>query len=194
MRRRRFILQGMAVVSTAVVPQKSFGANDRVNMAMMGVRGRGNALLHAFADQPNVDVRYVCDVDEVSGIQIDQIFIGSCTNGRLEDLEAAARILKGRKVAVRTLVIPASRAVLLDAVERGFIYSLIKAGAVVGPPGCGPCLGAHLGVLAENEVCISTSNRNFKGRMGRGGQIYLASPQTAAASALKGEITDPREV
>jgi methanogen homoaconitase large subunit len=136
----------------------------------------------------------VCDVDEVAGTAIDQVFIGSCTNGRLEDLEAAARILKGRSVAVRTIVIPASRTVLLEAIAKGHISSLIEAGATLGPPGCGPCLGAHLGVLAEGEVCVSTSNRNFKGRMGRGGLLYLSSPETAAASALKGEIADPRLV
>ncbi len=136
----------------------------------------------------------VCDVDEVAGTAIDQVFIGSCTNGRLEDLEAAARILKGQRVAVRTIVIPASRTVLLEAIENGYISTLIEAGATLGPPGCGPCLGAHLGVLAEGEVCVSTSNRNFKGRMGRGGLLYLSSPETAAASALKGEIADPRLV
>ncbi|MCK4938384.1 MAG: 3-isopropylmalate dehydratase large subunit [Methanosarcinales archaeon] len=136
----------------------------------------------------------VCDVDEVAGTAIDQVFIGSCTNGRLEDLEAAARILKGHRVVVRTIVIPASRTVLLEAIENGYISTLIEAGATLGPPGCGPCLGAHLGVLAEGEVCVSTSNRNFKGRMGRGGLLYLASPETAAASALKGEIADPRLV
>lgn len=136
----------------------------------------------------------VCDVDEVAGIAIDQVFIGSCTNGRLEDLEAAARILKGRNVAVRTIVIPASRSVLLEGIEKGYVSTLIEAGVTLGPPGCGPCLGAHLGVLAEGEVCLSTSNRNFKGRMGRGGLLYLASPETAAASALNGEIVDPRLV
>jgi methanogen homoaconitase large subunit len=136
----------------------------------------------------------VCDVDEVVGINVDQVFIGSCTNGRLEDMEAAARILKGKKVAVRTVVITASKSVVLEAIEKGYISSLVEAGATLGPPGCGPCLGAHLGVLAEGEVCVSTSNRNFKGRMGKGGLLYLASPETAAASALKGEIADPREV
>ena len=130
---------------------------------------------------------------EVAGTEIDQVFLGTCTNGRREDLETAARILKGKKVAVRTLVIPASREVLMDALKMGIIETLISSGAMIGVPGCGPCLGAHMGVLGEGEVCLSTSNRNFPGRMGKGGRVFLASPATAAASALKGFIVPPGE-
>jgi methanogen homoaconitase large subunit len=128
---------------------------------------------------------------DLEGRGIDQAFIGTCTNGRLEDLEVAARILKGKKVKARTLVIPASREVFLEALKNGTIETLVVAGAMIGPPGCGPCLGAHMGVLGEGEACISTSNRNFPGRMGKGGLVFLASPATAAASALKGYITPP---
>ena len=133
-------------------------------------------------------------VTELAGTEVDQVFIGTCTNGRYEDLEVAAGILKGTKVKTRTLIIPASREILLLALTTGIIETLVRAGAMIGTPGCGPCLGAHMGVLAEGEVCLSTANRNFPGRMGKGGLIYLASPATAAATAIKGEITDPREV
>lgn len=133
-------------------------------------------------------------VSEVAGLEVDQVFIGTCTNGRYEDLEVAAEILKGKKVRTRTLVIPASRSVLLRALSSGIIEDLARAGAMIGPPGCGPCLGAHMGVLAEGEVCLSTANRNFPGRMGKGGLVYLASPATAAATAIKGSIADPREI
>jgi len=140
------------------------------------------------------EVDNVTGVGTVLGTPLDQVFIGSCTNGRFEDLEAVAKILAGKKVKVRTIVLPASRSVLIKATESGIITTLLKAGAVIAPPGCGPCLGAHMGVICEGETCLSTSNRNFKGRMGAGGLIYLSSPETAAASALKGGIADPREI
>jgi 3-isopropylmalate/(R)-2-methylmalate dehydratase large subunit len=138
----------------------------------------------------------VVPVGEVTGTRIDQAFIGTCTNGRLEDFEEAARILHGRHVAptARLLILPASREVLLAALAEGIVTDLVSAGAVILNPGCGPCLGAHEGVMAPGEVTISTANRNFKGRMGcKEAEIYLASPATVAASAVTGEITDPRE-
>jgi homoaconitate hydratase family protein len=134
-------------------------------------------------------------VAAVAGKAVDQVLIGTCTNGRLEDLEAAAAILKGRKVAksVRVLVIPASWQVYREALASGALAALVDAGCVILNSGCGPCLGAHEGLLAAGEVCLSTSNRNFRGRMGhRDSEIYLASPATAAATAVTGRITDPR--
>ncbi len=139
------------------------------------------------------EVDNVFPVGDVAGTPIDQVFIGSCTNGRYEDLEIVAKILSGRKVKVRTIVLPASRQILIKATESGITAALLKAGVTIAPPGCGPCLGAHMGVICEGETCLSTSNRNFRGRMGTGGLIYLSSPATAAASALRGSITDPRE-
>jgi methanogen homoaconitase large subunit len=133
-------------------------------------------------------------VEEVAGLTLDQVFAGTCTNGRYEDLERFARIVKGKKVKVRTIVIPASRTVMQRAAETGVLADIIAAGCAVGTPGCGPCIGAHMGVLGEGEVCLSTANRNFKNRMGVGGEIYLCSVSTAAVSALAGKITDPNEV
>jgi len=136
-------------------------------------------------------------VGEAEGIQIDQIFIGSCTNGRLSDLALAARILKGRKIHpyVRCIVIPGSQAVYLEAMQKGYLDIFIRAGAMVSTPSCGPCIGGHMGVLADGERCVSTSNRNFIGRMGSPlAEIYLAGPAVAAASAIAGKIVHPAQV
>ncbi len=137
----------------------------------------------------------VVPVTDLTGLPIDQALVGTCTNGRLEDLQVAADVLRGRRIApwVRLLVLPASRQILLEAIDRGIVTDLVAAGATLLNPGCGPCLGAHEGCMAPGERTISTANRNFKGRMGsREAEIYLASPATVAASALKGEVADPR--
>ena len=134
---------------------------------------------------------------EGSGIAIDQVVIGSCTNGRIEDMEAAYHILKGRHIAkgVRGIISPATMAVYKECLLRGYTEAFIDAGCIVSTPTCGPCLGGYMGILADHERCVSTTNRNFVGRMGHvTSEIYLASPATAAASALTGRITDPREV
>ena len=136
-------------------------------------------------------------ISQVGGIEINQAVIGSCTNGRLDDLRLAARILKGRKVhpGVRCIIIPGSQRVYLDALSIGLIETFIKAGAVVSTPTCGPCLGGHMGVLAAGERCISTTNRNFVGRMGSPkSEVYLSNPAVAAASAVMGRIASPEEV
>lgn len=130
---------------------------------------------------------------ELHDIKIDQVVIGSCTNGRMEDMEAAYEVLKGKKVAdgVRCIIIPATMKIMRECVEKGYVTAFIDAGAVVSTPTCGPCLGGYMGILAEGERCISTTNRNFVGRMGHvKSEVYLASPYTAAASALTGYITE----
>ncbi len=133
-------------------------------------------------------------IDDVGQVKIDQVVIGSCTNGRMEDMQAAAEILKGRTVAdgVRCIVIPATQQIYLDCLRQGILEIFIKAGAAVSTPTCGPCLGGYMGILAEGERAVSTTNRNFVGRMGHvDSEVYLASPAVAAASAVTGYITDP---
>ena len=190
--------------------------SDKVTRDFLGEHGRGDRYEPLSADtgahyeqvitvnldhlEPMASLPHAVDnvrpVAEVKGIKIQQAFIGTCTNGRLEDLAVAAEILTGqrRHPGTRLLIAPASRQVLILAIEKGYIQSLLEAGATILPPGCAACLGLHQGVLGNGEVCLSTANRNFRGRMGNPeAMVYLASPATAAASATRGEITDPRD-
>jgi 3-isopropylmalate/(R)-2-methylmalate dehydratase large subunit len=144
---------------------------------------------------PSVD--NVKPVSEVASIEVDQALVGSCTNGRIEDLRIAAEVVRHKRIHknVRALVIPASQEVYLNAIKEGLLKTFVKAGFLVGNPNCGPCYGGHLGLLADGEVCISSTNRNFVGRMGSPkAEIFLASPATVAASAITGKITDPRSL
>ena len=137
-------------------------------------------------------------IDEITeDIKIDQVVIGSCTNGRMEDMRTAAKVLKGKHVAkgMRCIVIPATQAIYMQAMEEGLLKIFIEAGAIVSTPTCGPCLGGYMGILAEGERCVSTTNRNFVGRMGHiDSEIYLASPAVAAASAITGKISCPHQL
>lgn len=144
---------------------------------------------------PAVD--HVKRISEVGNVSVDQAVLGTCANGRLEDLEMAVYVLEGRKVHphTRLLIIPASQHIYLEAIRLGYLETLVRAGAMVNPPGCGPCLGAHQGILANGEICISSTNRNLPGRMGgKESQVYLASPAVVAASAVAGRIVHPREI
>jgi 3-isopropylmalate/(R)-2-methylmalate dehydratase large subunit len=134
-------------------------------------------------------------VREAPSVELDKSYIGSCTGAKYEDLEAAAKILKGKTVKIRTEILPASISIYKRAMENGLLSIFLDAGVTVGPPTCGACCGAHMGVLAKNEICISTTNRNFPGRMGHvESETYLSSPMVAAASAVTGKITDPRDL
>jgi len=175
-----------AVVPQAVLPdsQAKYSRTIKIDSSKIG----------PLVSTPH-SVDKAAPVSEVEGTKVDQAFIGSCTNGRLDDLAIASSILVGRKVhlGTRLIISPASAEVYAKALDDGIIETLVTAGAVITNPGCGPCLGAHQGVLADGEVCISSSNRNFRGRMGsREASIYLASPATVAASAIEGKIADPR--
>jgi 3-isopropylmalate/(R)-2-methylmalate dehydratase large subunit len=133
-------------------------------------------------------------ISECAGEKMDQVYIGSCTNGRIEDLRIAANILKGKQVAIRTIVVPATPTIWKQSMDEGLFKIFYDAGCVISAPTCGACLGGFMGILAKGEKCISTTNRNFVGRMGHPeSKVYLASPATAAASALTGKLTDPRK-
>ncbi len=209
----RLTLCNMAVEAGA---KTGLVASDGVTRAYLEARGRGEGWRSlepdpdaTYAERLQVDlgslapkvavphqVDRTVDVVDVAGIEVQQVVIGSCTNGRLEDLEVAADILRGRRVhfRVRLLVIPASRSVYLEAVEAGLLRDLVESGASILTPGCGPCAGIHAGILADGESCLCTTNRNFQGRMGNPtAHVYLGSPATAAATAIQGVIADPRE-
>jgi len=210
----RFTLSNMAVEAGA---KAGLIASDEITREYLISRGRGDAYREISADadavyervieidvtrlEPTVSCPHTVDntkkAASLSEIKVDQVFIGSCTNGRIEDLRVAADILRDKKVnpEVRLLVIPASRDVFLQADREGLIEVFVKCGGTIMTPGCGPCVGVHAGILGDDEVCLSTQNRNFQGRMGNTkGSIYLCSPATAASSALTGYITDPRKI
>ncbi len=209
----RFVLSNMAVEAGA---KTGLIQSDRITKEYLKRRGRGKDFRPITPDkearyekiieidatklEPQVACPHTVDntkpAKELNGIKIDQVFIGTCTNGRIEDLKIAARILKNRRVApkVRLIVVPASRDIFLEASRLGLLDIFVQSGGIILGPGCGPCVGVHEGILGDGEVCLSTANRNFKGRMGNPeGLIYLASPATAAYSALRGVISDPRE-
>ncbi|MEM2904862.1 MAG: 3-isopropylmalate dehydratase large subunit [Candidatus Bathyarchaeia archaeon] len=208
----------MTICNMAVEMGAKAGIVEPDEVTLQYLKGRTNAPFTPLLSDPDADYmeEYVYDllslepqvacphsvenvkpVSEIGDVPIDQALIGSCTNGRLEDLRAAALVMKGRKVKenVRALVIPASQEVYMAALREGLLETFTEAGALVCNANCGPCLGGHMGILADGEVCISSTNRNFVGRMGSTkAYVYLASPATVAASAITGKITDPRLV
>ena len=210
----RFTLANMAVEAGA---KTGLFPTDETTQAYLESRGRG-ALFRALRPDTDAEYERVIAIDAASleptvskphsvdnialargltGTKITQVFIGTCTNGRLDDLAVAAAILSGRRrhPGTRLLITPASAEVLREAIGAGYIQTILDAGGVLLPPGCGPCVGVHQGALGDGEACLSTANRNFRGRMGNPEAfIYLGSPATAAASAIAGEITDPREL
>ena len=211
--------QRLAIANMAVEAGAKVGifASDDVAKDYLASQGRSNKYKVLYPD-PDADYEQVIAINAaelepmvsmphtvdhtapartLADVRIDQVFIGTCTNGRLDDIATAAAILDGKKCHSKTrlIIAPASRQVLTTAIAAGYIQTLVTAGATLLPPGCAACLGIHQGVLGDGEICLSTANRNFKGRMGNPeASIYLASPATAAASAITGKITDPREV
>ncbi|HIH01820.1 TPA: 3-isopropylmalate dehydratase large subunit [Thermoplasmata archaeon] len=186
---------GSWYASLGLAPEKGVAADDDASFARV-VEVDVSDLTPKVAKPDRVD--NVVDVADCSDVEIHQVFLGTCTNGRLSDLAAAARILKGQRVrkGLRLIVAPASRNVLAKAIETGIAGQLLASGAVIVSPGCGPCVGTHAGIPSDGERVLSTANRNFRGRMGnnKGVEIFLASPETAAATAIRGRMTDPREV
>ena len=210
----RFTIANMAVEAGA---KAGLFPTDEKTKAFLEERGRGDKFVEVKADEdaeyervikidasqlkPTVSCPHTVDntktVDELKDVKVNQVFIGTCTNGRIEDLRVAAEILKGKKVNpdVRLLVAPASRDVFKEALKEGLIEIFVDSGAAIVTSGCGPCVGVHAGILGDGEVCLATQNRNFQGRMGNTkGFIYLSSPAVAAYSAIKGYIADVREV
>jgi 3-isopropylmalate/(R)-2-methylmalate dehydratase large subunit len=209
----RLTIANMAVEAGAKV---GLFPSDKITKQYLDQQGRGDRFkalqpdtdaiyertieIDATALEPTVSKPHTVDntalARELKGIKIDQVFLGTCTNGRLEDFKIATGILRGRKrhPGTRLIIAPASQKVYLDIIATGYLATLVEAGATVVPPGCAACLGVHQGVLGDGEACLSTANRNFKGRMGNPNAfVYLGSPATAAATAITGEITDPRE-
>ncbi len=209
----RFVLSNMAVEAGA---KAGLIASDATTKEYLDDRGRGDRWSEIGPDEdaiyertvkidaaplsPTVSFPHTVGntraIDEAGDVRVDQVFIGTCTNGRIEDLRIAAKILKGRKrnPSTRLIIVPASTEIYMKALREGLIELFMAAGATVIAPGCGPCVGVHQGILADGEVCLSTQNRNFQGRMGNpNGFIYLASPATAAATAIEGKIADPRK-
>ena len=210
----RFTISNMAVEAGAKV---GLFETDEKTKAYLKEHGRENEYKEIKADvdavyervininladlKPTISCPHTVDntktIDEMEKVEVNQVYIGTCTNGRIEDLRIAAEILKGKKVkeGVRLLVAPASRKIFLEALSEGLISTFVEAGAAIVTSGCGACVGVHAGILGDGEVCLATQNRNFQGRMGNtAGFIYLSSPATAAYSAIKGYIADVREI
>jgi len=210
----RFTISNMAVEAGAKV---GIFASDEITQKYLESQNRGSEFKKVFADEDAIyeqvvdincleiepmismphTVDNVCPISQIGNVKVDQVLIGTCTNGRLSDLKIAADILKGRKVNknTRLIVVPASKKIYIEALKAGIIQTLVESGAAIQSPGCGPCVGVHQGILGDGEVCLSTQNRNFKGRMGNPDSfIYLSSPATAAYSAIKGYIADVREI
>lgn len=210
----RFTISNMAVEAGA---KAGIFASDKITKRFLKSQGRGNEYIEIHADknpvyeqtididcskiEPMISMPHTvdntCPIGNIKKVKINQVLIGTCTNGRLIDLRIAADILKNKKVDknVRLIVVPASKKIYLEAIREGIIETLIESGAAIQSPGCGPCVGVHQGILGDGEVCLSTQNRNFKGRMGNPDSfIYLSSPATAAYSAIKGYISDVREI